>query len=119
MFREKGNVVRKFVAQSGKFASLVLDVPNERGSSKLDFVSFDCVDDIKDMEVGSEVAVEGRIGMNKLTSKNKEPVMVDGFNKWVPQLVVTKILGVPAAKKARPKPAPVATAEDGSDDLPF
>lgn len=119
-FKEKGTVVRKFVAQSGKFGSLTLDVAGERGSTKLDIVTFDCVDDFAELQPGAAVVITGRLGMNKITSKNKEPIMVDGFAKWVPQLIATKVeVGLGQAKKpAREKAPPAVQAEDNSD-IPF
>lgn len=117
-FKEKGTVVRRFVAQSGKFGSLTLDVPSERGSSKLDIVTFDCVEDFAELQAGTSVVITGRINMNKLTSKNKEPVIVDGFQKWVPQLIATKVeVGLGQAKKT--KPAPIAAPPADDSDIPF
>lgn len=109
-FQEKGTVVRMFVAKSGKFARLTLDIPNDRGSIKIPFVTFDCTSDFAPLRKGDEVELSGRIGIEKLTDKNRRDVQVDGYTHWQPQLVVTSV------KPSKVAPAKPDNALSGSDD---
>src|SRR5258707_7116872 len=106
MFRETGFVVRRWVATSGKFATLVLDVENDGRHSKVDFVTFDAVRDFDQLTIGREVTVEGRIGMTKLTTKAREDVIIDNYPKYVPQLIVMDVSVAATSKKPETKATP-------------
>ena len=124
-FRACGTVVRKFVSPKGNFAVLTLNVEEtgrngQRRDSKQEFCSFDCIDDLSTIPQGATVTVTGKVSFEALTSRNKEKVMVDGFAKYVPRLVITAMKpAVPLArtvpaKTASPSgsPAPVAAEDD-------
>lgn len=95
-FRICGSVVRRWTAQSGKFGTMTLDVFVDGKASKIDLVTFDCVNDLASLSQGALVEVTGRVGMTKLTMKDKTPVKIDGYEKWVPQLVI-KVVKVEAS----------------------
>ncbi|HEY6875577.1 MAG TPA: hypothetical protein VI384_04385 [Candidatus Dormibacteraeota bacterium] len=131
-FRICGAVVRKFVAPSGKIAFLTLDVSAPPRSTKIEMRTFDLVEDVGCLGVGQTVEVTGSVDMEKLTSKDRNPVMVDGREKWIPALTIKKITvegsSVRPASAATPAPAaahepPPARARGGAwndeDDFPF
>jgi hypothetical protein len=103
-FRAAGCVVRKFCSPTGKFGALTLSITQGERNTKVDFVTFDCVNDFSDLVQGANVTVTGKIGMNKLTAKDKSEVKVDGFAKWVPQLVVTAVKVEASSKKPAASP---------------
>lgn len=95
-----GFVVRKWVSPAGKFASLVLDVPGERGSSKIDLRCFSDgpIAEIGNLQGGMKVHVTGSVDMEVLRSKEidtvtgkKKDVIVDGFKRWIPCLTIRKM----------------------------
>jgi hypothetical protein len=112
-FTETGKVVRKFVANSGNFASVTLDIENNGRHAKIQFVSFDCARDFGNLKEGDEVTLKGRVGIQKLTTKAKEDVIVDGYAAWVPQLVVTEVVTTEGSGQVKSAPS----VDDS--DIPF
>lgn len=111
-FRITGYVVRVFKAPSGKFASLTIECPNGRGGTKkIDLRAFsDAIDQVEHVGQGQVVQVTGTVDMEKLTSKDKNPVKVDGYEKWFPALTIRRLEVEPSS--AKPKPAAQTTAGD-------
>ena len=114
-FRICGSVVRKWTSPTGKFGTLVLDVFVDGKASKIDLVTFDCVNDFSDLAQGALVEVTGRVGMQKLSAKDKTPVKIDGYEKWVPQLIV-KVVKMEASSK--PASSVPAANPDGDQNDP-
>lgn len=113
-FRICGSVVRKWVASTNTVARLVLDVFVDGKSKKLDMIAFkDPVIDVAGLEAGQIVEVTGRIDTEKLTDKKREAVKVDGYEKWVPMLVIRSVKVAPSSKKSTPKD------EHGEDTVDF
>ncbi len=105
-FRVCGYVVRKFVAPSGKVAFLVIDVPGEKGrSSKIDLRAFDAevIGDVGSLNVGAKAEMTGRIDVEKLAGKDRNPVTVDGRDAWVTKLTVRTVKVDGASIPAKPK----------------
>lgn len=115
-FRICGSVVRRWTASSGKFGTLVLDVFVDGKASKIDLVTFDCVNDFSTLAQGALVEVTGRVGMQKLSAKDKTPIKIDGYEKWVPQLIV-KVVKVEASSRP-PASRDVAPNPDGDQGDP-
>lgn len=89
-FEHCGYVVRKWVSDKGTFASVVLDIPGERGAAKIDYRCFadGPLDQIRNLQGGQKVVVSGSIDMECLRGKDKKDVKVDGYNKWIPCLTI-------------------------------
>jgi hypothetical protein len=121
-FRICGHVVRKYVSPTGKFASLVIATPNQRGGeTKHDVRAFDLpvVEQIHELGVGQIVQVTGGIDNEKLTNKAKEEVKVDGFNVWLTKLTIRAITVEGSSKAPAPgKPAEKPKAKTWGDDAP-
>lgn len=109
-FRITGYVTRVWCAPSGKFASLQVETPNGKGGTKkIDLRCFsDAIDEVRQLGNGQVVQVTGTVDMEKLTSKAKEEVKVDGYAKWSPALTIRKVEVEPASAKPIPKAAPAA-----------
>jgi hypothetical protein len=91
-FRICGSVVRRFVVQSGKVAFLTLDVFADGHGKKIDLRGFkEMVEEIGTLQPGALIEVTGAVEMEKVTAKDRSPVMVDGREKWVPCLTVRAI----------------------------
>jgi hypothetical protein len=115
-FTFAGTVVKRWVATSGKFATLKVSNVTDGRATKMDFVSFDCVNDIATLSENDTVKVTGRMGIKKLTSKDRQDVMIDGYAAWVPQLVITKV----ESQKASKIPVDDGDASPTDDDqIPF
>lgn len=105
--RITGVVTRIWVSPKGNFASLTIECPNGRGKlSKVDLRCFsDAIDQVKNLGQGQVVRVSFSPDMEKLTSKDKQPVKVDGFEKWVAALTVRGCEVEPSsARVASPSP---------------
>lgn len=118
-FRIVGAVVRKFVAQSGKFAAVTIDVNVPPRSRKIECRAFDAemIDEIGQLGAGQTIEITGQIDMEKLTDKKREPVKVDGYEKWSPALTVKaiKIEG----SSVKPAAAPGSKLPPLDDDVNF
>lgn len=91
-FRICGSVVRRFVVPSGKVAFLTIDVFADGHGKKIDLRGFkDMVEEIGSLQPGALVEVTGAVEMEKLTGRDRNPVLVDGREKWVPALTVREI----------------------------
>lgn len=90
-FRICGCVVRRWTNQKGNFGTITLDVYVDGKGSKIDLVTFDCVNELAALAQGALAEVTGRVGMQKLKDRQGDEVKIDGFNKWVPQLVIRTI----------------------------
>jgi hypothetical protein len=103
-----------FKAPSGKFAALTVECPNGRGGTKkVDLRAFsDAIDQVEHLGNGQVVQVTGTVDMEKLTGEDRNPVMVDGREKWAPALTIRKVEVEPSSAKPAPKAAP-ATGDDG------
>ena len=111
-FRICGAVVRKFVNPQGTFASVTIEAPNARGRmEKYDVKCFSDgpMDEFRELGQGQTIQVTGNIAMSKLTAKNKEAVKVDGYDKWLPDLVAKAV----KVEVAGAKPAPRGWDEGG------
>jgi hypothetical protein len=113
-FRIVGFVKRKFISPTGKFASLELDVPGERGEKKLDVRAFDAVviGDIASLADGARVTVIGRIDSEPVKYKKADsghvagdPVMIEGYKRWVSVLTATKVTVDPSSREPLARPA--------------
>jgi hypothetical protein len=114
-FRIAGYVVRRWVAPSGKYSTLVLDVTVDSRSKKIDLRGFsDVAADVGFLTVGQAVTVTGAVDMEKLTSKSKEPVKVDGYEVWKPALTIRKI--VVEASSTAPGSDPLNRAPAGQSN---
>ncbi len=93
-----GYVVRKWNSPRGTYASLVLDVPGERGGGKYDFRCFSDgpLSDIDKLQAGQLVRVTCSVDMECLRDKNKQDVKVDNYSKWVPALTIRSMDVAPA-----------------------
>lgn len=112
-FRIAGSLVRKWVAQSFKVARVTVAVDHEKGTKKIDLVSFapDVIEEIAALRDGALFEVTGRVDMEKLKDKQGNEVKIDGYAKWVPSLSV-QVIKVQGASKA---PAPMNRDNDNSD----
>jgi len=91
-FRICGSVVRRFVVPSGKVAFLTLDVFADGHGKKIELRGFkDMVEEIGVLQPGALVEVTGAVEMEKLTDRNRNPVLVDGREKWVHAMTVRAI----------------------------
>lgn len=91
-FRICGSVVRRFVVPSGKVAFLTLDVFTDGHGKKIDLRGFkEMVEEIGTLQPGALVEVTGAVEMEKVTGRDRNPVIVDGREKWVPALTVRAI----------------------------
>lgn len=119
-FRICGSVVRKFVAPSGKIAFLTLDVFVDGRGKKVDMRGFsEMVEEIGTLNNGALVEVTGTIDIEKLTDKQRQPVVVDGREKWVTALTV-RAVKTEGSSKAPAKAAPSKQSSPAADDdLPF
>ncbi len=113
-FEVIGAVVRKYVAPSGKFASLKVETSTNGFKSLHDLKTFDgtVCRQIETVGVGEMVRVTGELGTEQLKTKAKEPVIVDDYKVYVASLKVTSIS--PVTENAGVKKA----AED-DDQVPF
>lgn len=112
-FRIAGYVVRRWVAPSGKYSTLVLDVTVDGRSKKLELRGFsDMAPDVGFLTVGQAVTVTGSVDMEKLTAKDKTPVKVDGYEVWKPALTIRKI--TVEASSVAPGDDPLARAPGAS-----
>ncbi len=114
VFEIIGAVVRKYVAPSGKFASLKVETSTNGFKSLHDLKTFDgtVCRQIETVGVGEMVKVTGELGSEVLKNKAKEPIEMDGYKVYVASLKVTNI--APVTEKAEPKKNP-----DADDDIPF
>jgi hypothetical protein len=112
-FRVTGVVTRAKVF-SPKFAVMTVEVPNGRGGQKkVDMRAFsDAIDQVQDVGQGQVVQVTGTVDMEKLTSKDRNEVKVDGFAKWVPALTIRKVEVEPSSAKPKPSAAPTGDGWD-------
>ncbi len=104
-----GYVVRRWVSPGGKYGTVTLDVPGERGGGKYDFRSFadGPLTDIGKLEPGQLVHLTCSVDMECLKNKAKEEVKIDGYSKWVPALTIRAMEVQPAS----------ATPEDPADNI--
>ncbi len=108
-----GVVTRLFLSPKGTFAAMTVEAPDGRGRrSKIDLRAFsDSIEQVRGVGEGQVVRVTYSPGMEKLTSKDKSPVMVDGREKWIPALTIRACEVEPASAK----PAPKATLGSDTD----
>ncbi len=112
-FEVIGAVVRKYVAPSGKFASLKVETSTNGFKSLHDLKTFDgtVCRQIETVGIGEMVRVMGELGTEQLKNKAKDGIELDGYKVYVAVLKVTKI--EPVTEKA--------TQKDAADDdrVPF
>lgn len=113
-FRITGAVVRKYVPPSGKCAFLTLGTPGNRGEQKTDCKTFDLlvVEEIAALGVGQTVQVTGSVESEKVKDKKGNEILVDGYAKWVPSLVVKTV----AVEGASVAPSSGAAAPQAKED---
>jgi len=116
-FRIVGFVKRKFLSPGGKFASLTIDVPGEKGQKILDVRTFDaeCIGDIGRLLDGARVTVLGRVDSELVKNKAREAIMIDGYNKWVAVLTATSVKVDASSKKPDAKTASHPLGDDKVD----
>lgn len=103
-FRISGEVKRKYVNPQGTFAVLTVEVQADGRKKILEMRAFkDAIGAFSDITQGALVTVTGSVDSEKLTSKDKQPVQIDGRDKWISVLTARKIV---IAEK------PVAAADD-------
>lgn len=89
-FRVVGCVSRVFIADSGKFAKVSVDVRQSPHAAKVEFKIFDrsVIGEIWQLRIqkGTLVQVRGKIESEKLTDKSRAPIKVDGYEVWMPAL---------------------------------
>lgn len=110
-----GVVVRKYAANTGGFASLTIESTRDRKTVKHDCKAFDraIVEAINGLGAGMTVELTGSVGVEKLTNKDKSVVKRDGYDAWVPMLIVTevKVEGSSVAAGEREEEPPVDLSE--------
>lgn len=94
-FHVEGAVTRKWVASSGKMARLTIRVELEHRSPKIDCVAFDkfVIEAIEKLDERDAVIASGQITMTPVRNKKGEEIQVDGYERWVPQLVIDELNG--------------------------
>lgn len=97
-----GNVARRFVSQTGKFAALTIDVNRHPRAVKVEMRCFDrgVITQIEELTSGQSVEACGQIDMEVLKSKGGEEVSLDGYKKWIPVLTIKSL----KTEDARPSP---------------
>jgi hypothetical protein len=112
-----GFVVRKWVSNARGFATIDLDIPNDRGSAKLRVRSFGkdgLIDQIDALKPGQKVRVICTVESECLKDKAKVEVKIDGFKKFVEVLTVRSI-EVDATSVQRPA---LDEKPKSDDDIP-
>jgi hypothetical protein len=116
-----GAVVRKWVANSGKFATATIEVGGPR-VRKIKVRGFrEVVEEFGKLGEGEVITLVGEIEPSGLTNKAKEYVKVDGYGVDMNELTVTSIkrydtnrtVEPPRTKKENPPPP------GSDDDIPF
>lgn len=118
-WRMCGAVVRKWISPTGKFASLTIGVPGNKGEIKHEvraFSSSGLIDEINDLGVGQIVKVTGGVDREPLTDKARKEVKVDGYVVWVTKLTL-KTLEIEGASR-RPSPGPDTGPAPAGDPPP-
>jgi hypothetical protein len=127
-FRIVGCVKRVFVADSGKFAKLTVDVQANAHAKTLELKCFDrsVIGDIRALRQGQRVQVRGKVESEKVTDRARNEVKVDGYALWIPALRPTSVevegsSRAPAPRKdlAAAAPTPSPARESGGDDDAF
>ncbi len=114
-----GKFARKHKGE--RWSSLTLLCELEDRSPRIDMVAFDATvrAEIDKLEQPMEVKLSGRIGMTTVKARGGKPVIIDGYEKWVPQLIIDEILEVSTPGKAE-EGAPAEYGNPPSDDdIPF
>ena len=104
-FRIAGNVVRRFVSQSGKFAALTVDVNAHPRSKKIEMrcFSLDLIGEIESLTAGQNVEVTGHVDSEPVKNKKGEEVIVDGYKKYVAVLTVKALKVEGSSTRPAPK----------------
>jgi hypothetical protein len=112
--RITGVVTNVWRSPKGNFAFLTVECPNGRGGKKkTDLRCFsDALDQLSGIGNGMVVRITFSPDAEKLTAKDKSPVMVDGKEKWVTALTVRACEVEPSSAKPVPKAAPAAAGDD-------
>lgn len=120
-FHVEGTVQRKWVGD--KVARLTIRVELEHRNPKIDCVAFErpLIEAIERLDDRDEVIVSGDITMTPVRNKKGENLRVDGYERWVPQLVVTAINGEFDEKVAHEEQENGDAGEkpNDNDDIPF
>ncbi len=119
-FRVAGNVTRRFVSQSGKFAALTIDVNRHPRSVKVEMRCFDLgiIGEIEKLSSGQSVEASGQVDVEVLKAKSGEEISIDGYKKWVPVLTI-KALKTEADVAGPPRAAePAPPSEHGRREEP-
>lgn len=122
-FRIVGFVTKKFAAQSGKFGRVTVDVNQSPHPAKMEIRTFDpaLVADIGKLQAGQKVQIRGRIENEKLKTRDKEEVKVNGFAYWATILTMTEMEIEGSGRKSEPSrpdgqsPSPAARNPFGGD----
>ncbi len=122
LFKISGRVARKYV--SDKFALLTIKAELEHGSPRLDCICFDptVIAEIKTLDETCEVTVSGQLASTKLLDKKKAPVIIDGYEKWVPQIRIEEIIEVERAGTSTAQTERYGNPDEqaaSDDDIPF
>lgn len=110
-----GRVTRKYMGDN--FALLSIKTELEGGSPRHDCAAFDTDTRAKIAQLDGtmEVKVSGRLQSTKLKDKKKNSIYIDGYEKWVPQIVIDEILEI---EKIRNDDF-VNSPSQSDDDIPF
>lgn len=112
-----GRFARKFV--NDRLASLTLKVELENGAPRIDMVTFDptLMATIENLNETHTLKVAGTVRSARLKARGNKPVFVDGYEKWIPQLIIDEILECISSDIALQEQAGSPPASD--DDIPF
>lgn len=111
-FKVAGNVAKKWTNDKASFARLTIAIAEGDRTRRIDVRAFDAplVAKIAALAENDAVEVSGVIEPNKVTSKDREPVLVDGYPRFEMVLTV-KTMKVEASK-------PVESPQ-GDDNVPW
>jgi hypothetical protein len=113
-FHVCGQVKRKWVADSGKFATVTLDIPGERGII-INLRSFKDgpIDEIRGLVPGMTIECVGNISSETVKDKKGDDIKIDGYKKYVEVLTIKKLKIDPTSKQNPPK-----DNGNDADDMP-
>lgn len=92
-FRIVGVVSRRFVTTGRKAAFLTVEVSTPPRAKKYDLRAFDeqVIAEIEELGAGMTVEITGAVEMEVLKGRDKQKVIVDGREKWVPAFTARAI----------------------------
>jgi hypothetical protein len=107
-----------FISIARNFCKISGDTGDAKHPAFNEFFGFSGLcSQVEKVHEGDTVDIAFSIGSKCLTSKNKEPVMVDGRKTWVPELILksVNIAGRAGAAKAAVKAVFTQAREPGDD----